>query len=120
MEASSSKTKTRRKSQGSGNGAAPAKSESKAKSRKKSSSKPGLESFHPATGESIGSVETLTPAKVQAVVDDVAEVQPFWAALTLSDRARYLRRAADVLLEDMDEIAELLTLEQGKPRVESY
>jgi acyl-CoA reductase-like NAD-dependent aldehyde dehydrogenase len=120
MEASSSKTKTRRKSQGSGNGAAPAKSQSKSKSRKKSSAKAGLESFNPATGESIGSVETLTPAKVQAVVDDVAEVQPFWAALTLTDRARYLRRAADVLLEDMDEIAELLTLEQGKPRVESY
>jgi acyl-CoA reductase-like NAD-dependent aldehyde dehydrogenase len=120
MEASSSKTKTGRKSEGNGNGAAPAKSQSKAKSRKKSSSKSGLESFNPATGESIGSVETLTPAKVQAVVDDVAEVQPFWAALTLADRARYLRRAADVLLEDMDEIAELLTLEQGKPRVESY
>ena len=31
-----------------------------------------------------------------------------------------MRRAGDVLLEDLDEIAELLTNEQGKPRVESY
>ena len=54
------------------------------------------------------------------MVDDVAEVQPFWAALSLEDRARYMRRAGDVLLEDLDEIAELLTNEQGKPRVESY
>ena len=57
---------------------------------------------------------------MQGVVDDVAEVQPFWAALSLEDRARYMRRAADVLLEDLDEIAQLLTSEQGKPRVESY
>jgi acyl-CoA reductase-like NAD-dependent aldehyde dehydrogenase len=121
MEASSGKTKTRAKSEaeGSGNGAAPAKSQKKG-ATKRSKAKSGLESFNPATGELIGSVETLTPAKVQGVVDDVAEVQPFWAALTLEDRARYLRRACDVLLEDMDEIAELLTNEQGKPRVESY
>jgi succinate-semialdehyde dehydrogenase/glutarate-semialdehyde dehydrogenase len=122
MEASSGKTSTRRKSSANsrGNGGAPGKSQKKAKSPKRSKSKAGLESFNPATGELIGSVETLTPAKVQAVVDEVAEVQPFWAALTLSDRARYMRRAGDALLEDMDEIAELLTAEQGKPRVESY
>jgi acyl-CoA reductase-like NAD-dependent aldehyde dehydrogenase len=57
---------------------------------------------------------------VQAVVDDVAEVQPFWAQLSLEDRARYLRRASDVLLAELDDLAELLTNEQGKPRVESY
>jgi acyl-CoA reductase-like NAD-dependent aldehyde dehydrogenase len=79
-----------------------------------------LESFNPATGELVGSVETITPAKVQAVVDDVAEVQPFWAQLSLEDRARYMRQAADVVLDELDEIAELLTREQGKPRTESY
>src|SRR3954464_10979953 len=79
-----------------------------------------LESFNPATGELIGAVETLKPDQVQAVVDDVAEVQPFWAQLTLGDRSRYLRRAADVLVEEVDEIAELLTREQGKPITESY
>ena len=123
MEASSSKTGTGRKSAAngrSGNGAAPAKSKKKASSQKRSRSKTGLESFNPATGELIGSVETLTPSKVQGVVDEVAEVQPFWAALSLQDRARYMRRGVDVLLEDLDEIAELLTNEQGKPRVESY
>jgi acyl-CoA reductase-like NAD-dependent aldehyde dehydrogenase len=124
MEASSSRsTSTTRKSGAnarSGNGAEPAKSQKKAKSSKSSKAKAVLESFNPATGELIGTVETLTPAKVQAVVDDVAEVQPFWAALSLEDRARYMRRAGDVLLEDIDEIAELLTNEQGKPRVESY
>ena len=61
-----------------------------------------LESFNPATGDLVGSVETLKPDGVQAVVDDVAEVQPFWAQLTHADRARYLRKAADVLVEEVD------------------
>jgi acyl-CoA reductase-like NAD-dependent aldehyde dehydrogenase len=79
-----------------------------------------LESHNPATGELVGSVGTITPEQVQAVVDEVAEVQPFWAELSLEDRARYMREAADALLADIDEVAELLTREQGKPRVESY
>jgi acyl-CoA reductase-like NAD-dependent aldehyde dehydrogenase len=79
-----------------------------------------LESFNPATGELVGTVETITPSAVQAVVEDVAEVQPFWGQLSLVDRARYLRRAADVLVEEVDEVAQLLTREQGKPITESY
>jgi succinate-semialdehyde dehydrogenase/glutarate-semialdehyde dehydrogenase len=79
-----------------------------------------LESFNPATGEPIGSVETVEPAEVQAAVDDVAEVQPFWGELSLADRARYLRRASDVLAGDVDEVARLLSDEQGKPITEAY
>jgi len=115
MEASRTrKTSAGRKSDTNGSKSTKSSKGSKAKA------KPALESFNPATGELIGTVETITPAKVQGIVDDVAEVQPFWAALSLEDRARYMRRAVDVLLEDIDEIAELLTNEQGKPRVESY
>jgi succinate-semialdehyde dehydrogenase/glutarate-semialdehyde dehydrogenase len=79
-----------------------------------------LESFNPATGEPIGSVETIAPDQVGTVVDEVAEVQPFWAELSLGDRARYLDKARQVLLEDMDEVAGLLTREQGKPITEAY
>jgi acyl-CoA reductase-like NAD-dependent aldehyde dehydrogenase len=79
-----------------------------------------LASFNPATGERIGAVPTLEPSQVQSVVDDVAEVQPFWGQLSLLERARYMRRAARVLVDHSDEIAELLTREQGKPRIESY
>ena len=122
MEASSSSKTTRTRKAGSSRKSGPNGSKSAASSGKGSKAKPqpALESFNPATGELIGTVETITPAKVQGIVDDVAEVQPFWAALTLEDRARYMRRAVDVLLADLDEIADLLTNEQGKPRVESY
>jgi len=79
-----------------------------------------LESFNPATGELVGSVPTIVPEEVQGIVDEVARVQPAWAELPAKTRAEYMRRAADALLDDIDEIAELLTREQGKPRAESY
>ncbi|MBA2507017.1 MAG: aldehyde dehydrogenase family protein, partial [Thermoleophilaceae bacterium] len=79
-----------------------------------------LESFAPATGELLGSVPTIAPGQVQGIVDDVAEVQPFWAALPLADRARYMRRAAQAIIDELDELTLLLSREQGKPRNESY
>jgi succinate-semialdehyde dehydrogenase/glutarate-semialdehyde dehydrogenase len=79
-----------------------------------------LESHNPATGELVGAVETLEPAGVDAVAAEIAELQPFWAQLTPTDRGRYLRRAAEVLVEEMDDVARLLTAEQGKPITESY
>src|SRR4029078_7235110 len=79
-----------------------------------------LESFNPATGERIGAVETTAPEEVQGVVDAVAKVQPFWAQLSLADRGRDLERAAQVLIDEGDEIRDLLSREQGKPRNEAF
>ena len=79
-----------------------------------------LESFNPTTGELIGSVPTLRPEDVQGVVDEVAQVQPFWAQLPLAERGRYLRRAAQVILDEIDDIRDLIAREQGKPRTEAY
>ncbi|MCC6755453.1 MAG: aldehyde dehydrogenase family protein [Solirubrobacterales bacterium] len=83
-------------------------------------SNPPLESFNPATGELIGAVETITPDQVQGVVDEVGRIQPAWAELPPSDRATYLKRAATVLHDRLDEIAKLLSEEQGKPISECY
>jgi acyl-CoA reductase-like NAD-dependent aldehyde dehydrogenase len=79
-----------------------------------------LESFNPATGELLGAVQTTAPEDVQSVVDAVAAVQPAWAALTLQERARYLERAAQVVLEEDDDIRDLIAREQGKPRTEAF
>ena len=79
-----------------------------------------LESFSPTDGHRLGAVPTITPEQVQGVVDDVTGVQPFWAALPLVERARYMRRTAQVVIDQMEELTELLTREQGKPRNESY
>ena len=79
-----------------------------------------LDSFNPATGELIGSVETISPVDVQGVVEDCAEIQAFWGELSLADRARYLDRAAEILAGDAEEVARLLCSEQGKPITEAY
>ncbi len=79
-----------------------------------------LESRNPATGERIGAVAITAPEHVDAVVRAVAKVQPFWAELTLGDRARYLERAAQVVIDEADEIRDLIVREQGKPRNEAF
>src|ERR671914_557701 len=81
---------------------------------------PSLESFSPLDGSRLGAVETLRPEQVQAVVDDVASVQPFWAQLPLHDRARYMRRAGQAIIDQLDDLAALLAREQGKPINEAY
>jgi acyl-CoA reductase-like NAD-dependent aldehyde dehydrogenase len=79
-----------------------------------------LESRSPATGATIGAVPVTPPEQVQAIVEEVGTVQPFWAQLTLGDRARYLERAAQVLLDEADDIRDLIAREQGKPRNEAF
>ena len=79
-----------------------------------------LESFSPATGERLGEVPVTAPGDVDAVVASVLKVQPFWAQLTLEDRGRYLERAAQVVIDEGDEIRDLIAREQGKPRNEAF
>jgi acyl-CoA reductase-like NAD-dependent aldehyde dehydrogenase len=79
-----------------------------------------LESFSPLDGARLGAVPTVAPEEVQSVVDDIAGVQPFWAQLPLGDRARYMRRAAQAVIDDLEDLARLLSREQGKPINESY
>jgi succinate-semialdehyde dehydrogenase/glutarate-semialdehyde dehydrogenase len=81
---------------------------------------PELESFSPIDGRRLGTVPAPGPEHVAHIVEEVARVQPFWAALPLADRARYMRRAGQVIIDSLDELAALLTREQGKPRTESY
>jgi succinate-semialdehyde dehydrogenase/glutarate-semialdehyde dehydrogenase len=79
-----------------------------------------LQSFNPATGELVGAVPITAPEDVQGVVDSVAAVQPAWARLSLEERGAVLRRVAQVVLEESDEIRDLIVREQGKPRNEAF
>src|SRR3954454_6616014 len=71
------------------------------------------------TGEPLGEVAETAPEALAGVVEDVASVQPFWAALPLADRSRYLRRIAQVVLDEVDSLSELFAREQGRPRTEA-
>ncbi len=72
-------------------------------------------SINPATGEVLGYVTAAGAAEVDAAVLAARAAQPGWAALGGSERARILRRAADILRSRNEELAELETLDTGKP-----
>jgi len=79
---------------------------------------PSLRAHDPATGQALGSVTVTPPEGIDAVVGAVAEVQRLWALLRVADRARYMRRMAQAVIDEFDELEELLAREQGRPRAE--
>jgi succinate-semialdehyde dehydrogenase / glutarate-semialdehyde dehydrogenase len=74
---------------------------------------------NPATGEIVGSVPNGAVEDVSAAIDAASEAQPEWAATSALQRARILRRAADIIRERVDEIGSVMTAEQGKPLAEA-
>lgn len=74
---------------------------------------------NPATGEIVGEVADATAEDVRRAVDAAHRAFPDWAARTAWDRATYLRRAYELILANQDELAELMTTEQGKPLPEA-
>ncbi len=78
-----------------------------------------LVSRSPATGERLGAVEAASAASVREAARLAAEAQALWAIVPPSARARYLRRAARLLLDELDDLALLLANETGRPRTEA-
>src|SRR5262249_12471492 len=77
-----------------------------------------LDCRDPARGELLGSVTPTAPEDVEATVAAVAKVQPLWALLRVKDRARYMRRMAQAVIDDFDELVKGLAREQGRPAAE--
>jgi acyl-CoA reductase-like NAD-dependent aldehyde dehydrogenase len=77
-----------------------------------------LEARDPATGKPLGSVEATPPERIDEVVEAVRKVQPLWALLRVKDRARYMRRMAQAVIDEFDELEKILAREQGRPRAE--
>lgn len=75
-------------------------------------------SVSPIDGVALGKVPATAPEQVAHEVQAAALVQPLWAQLRLTDRARYLRRAAQAVIDEWDELMELLVREGGRPRAE--
>ena len=74
---------------------------------------------NPATGEVVGTVPDGSEADVQGAIDAAADALEGWKSLPAIERARVLRRSADVIRERRDEIAAVMTAEQGKPLAEA-
>jgi succinate-semialdehyde dehydrogenase / glutarate-semialdehyde dehydrogenase len=74
---------------------------------------------NPATGEELARVPRMGPAETRRALEAAEAAYPGWRARTAGDRARIMRRWADLMLEQLDDLTLLLTLEQGKPLFES-
>jgi len=97
--------------------AAPAADGAGAAARARSSPATGerFASINPATGEVLGYVTAAGAAQVNAAVRAAQKAQAGWGGMTGTERARVLRRAADLLRSRNQELAELETRDTGKP-----
>ena len=78
-----------------------------------------IEVTNPATGALLGTMPRLGAAETRAAVEAAAAAFPAWAARTAKDRATLLRRWHDLMLLNADDLARLMTAEQGKPLAEA-
>lgn len=74
---------------------------------------------NPATGELIGSVPRLATDETRRAIEAAAQAFPAWAARTARERAVILRRWYELIMANQEDLAILMTAEQGKPLAES-
>jgi succinate-semialdehyde dehydrogenase/glutarate-semialdehyde dehydrogenase len=73
----------------------------------------------PATGETVAEVPRTGAAETRRALEAAQRALPAWKARTARDRARVLRRLADLMLEHEEDLARLMVTEQGKPLAEA-
>lgn len=74
---------------------------------------------NPVNNEIIGKVPDLSVADTKAAIAAAESAFPAWAKKTAKERAKILRRWADLIVENADDLAAIMTAEQGKPLAES-
>jgi succinate-semialdehyde dehydrogenase/glutarate-semialdehyde dehydrogenase len=73
----------------------------------------------PATGETVGTVPSLGVEEVRRAIAAAEAALPAWRAKTAKERAAILRRWFELIMDAQDDLAVLMTREQGKPLAES-
>ncbi|MFJ4443411.1 NADP-dependent succinate-semialdehyde dehydrogenase [Pseudomonas sp. NPDC089422] len=74
---------------------------------------------NPATGEIIGTVPKMGTAETRRAIEAADKALPAWRALTAKERSNKLRRWFELMIENQDDLARLMTTEQGKPLAEA-
>ena len=74
---------------------------------------------NPADGATIGSVPNMGAAEAQQPIDAAASAFPPWSAKTGKERAKIMRKWFELMLTHADDLAALMTAEQGKPLAEA-
>ena len=74
---------------------------------------------NPATGAKLGVIPNMGTTETRRAIAAAAAAMPAWAARTAKDRAVILRRWFDLIMVNQEDLAVLMTAEQGKPLAES-
>src|SRR5699024_7477485 len=75
--------------------------------------------YDPSTGTVLCEVADATPQEASAALDAAVAAQPGWAATAPRERSEILSRAYDLLIEESERLALIMTLEMGKPLAEA-
>ena len=75
--------------------------------------------FDPATGRVVGTVPRMGGAETHRAIEHAARALPTWRGMTAKARATVLRRWFDLVQQHTEDIARIMTAEQGKPLAES-
>lgn len=78
-----------------------------------------IEVTNPATGEVIGTVPKMGAAETKRAIEAANKALPAWRAKTAKERSVIIRRWYELLMEHQDDLAMILTVEQGKPLAEA-
>ena len=74
---------------------------------------------NPATGETLGSVPDMGVAETRRAIEAADKAWPAWRAKTAKERSAILRKWFDLMMANQDDLALILTTEQGKPLAEA-
>jgi succinate-semialdehyde dehydrogenase/glutarate-semialdehyde dehydrogenase len=74
---------------------------------------------NPANGTVVGEVPVMGATETREAIDAAAKAMPAWAKRTAKERAVILRRFAELMLANADDLAIIMTSEQGKPLAEA-
>jgi succinate-semialdehyde dehydrogenase/glutarate-semialdehyde dehydrogenase len=78
-----------------------------------------IQVFNPATGEVVGSVPWAGYAETKQAIEAASRAFKSWSQKTASERAGYMKRLHDLMKQNRQELAELITLEMGRPYQET-
>jgi succinate-semialdehyde dehydrogenase/glutarate-semialdehyde dehydrogenase len=74
---------------------------------------------NPADGAALGKVPNMGAAEARRAIDAAHAAMPAWAKKTAGERARIMRKWFDLMMANVDDLAVIMTAEQGKPLAES-
>ena len=74
---------------------------------------------NPATGEALGTVPRMGAAETRRAIEAAHAALPAWSKKTAAERARLMRKWFDLMMANVEDLAVIMTAEQGKPLAES-